>query len=154
MKNENEFIKRVSDKMGYSNDGYTVIEKDETDYEINDNGITFVIGSCIDGNTSNEIVKEYNLSKDYKVMTFDKWEGISIIAPFSCESGEGLNIQGLGTINSFLTLLLAKPVIEEEELIENISLKEYYKLNLPDNRIGRKSDETLIKELEEAGFKV
>ena len=38
--------------------------------------------------------------------------------------------------------------------IEKISLKDYYKLNLPNNRIGRKSNETLIKELEEAGFKV
>lgn len=40
------------------------------------------------------------------------------------------------------------------EPIEHIPLKDYYRLNLPDNKIGRKSDETLTKELEEAGFKV
>lgn len=38
--------------------------------------------------------------------------------------------------------------------VETIPLKEYYKLCFPDNRIGRKSDKTLIKELKEGGFEV
>jgi hypothetical protein len=69
---------------------------------------------------------------------------------------EGINVQPLGIINAFLNqlgMVTVEPK-EEGEPKEHISLKEYYRLNLPDNKIGRKSDKTLTKELEEAGFSV
>ena len=94
------------------------------------------------------------------LFTFDKDSGVSLIVSYADDSEivEGINIQSLGIINTFLNLFntySVEPVNEiEQEPTEHISLKDYYRLNLPDNKIGRKSDETLIKELEEAGFKV
>ena len=74
------------------------------------------------------------------------------------EGGETINVQPLGVINSFLNNLIngIEPIQEDdtEENTERVSLKDYYRLNLPWNKIGRKSDATLIRELEEAGFKV
>ena len=169
MKSKEEFIKRVVNKMGYFKNDYTVVEggndfdriSDEITFAFDDGKMAFVLDSCIPSE-ANETVKDFSKLPQYSVITFDKFNGISIIVNVHGED-EGLNIQPLGVINTFLNNLIkiehqeeVNEFVEETETveIEEISLKDYYRLNLPDNKIGRKSDETLIKELKEAGFEV
>ena len=162
MRNGKDFINRVVKKMGYNPDQFTVIEggndfdriSDEITFGL-DSGMVFVLDSLVPSE-SMECVKDWSKLDNRSVITADIENGVSII--IKGEKGEeGVNIQPLGVINSFLNQLInvVEPVDEtEQEPTEHISLKDYYRLNLPDNKIGRKSDETLIKELEEAGFAV
>jgi len=160
MKNEKEFIHRVTKKLAWFKGGFETIESESTPNEFS-NSILFVTNS-IGNKSANDFVITHATCSSSKVLTFDKFGGISLIIPFECESDDNINIQSLGVINSFLnhyenvTNQIANIEFkkEEQEDAEHISLKDYYRLNLPDNRIGRKSDETLIKELEEAGFGV
>ena len=165
MKSANDFIRRVSNKMGYAPTGFTVIEDTGVYEEVKedvvnalDNGMAFIQGTTVADSIPNQIAKEYNSLATCKVLTYDKFNGVTLLINYNDNSDtvEGVNIQSLGVINSFLDELInGIPVKEvDKESTDHISLKDYYKLNFPDNRIGRKSDETLIKELEEAGFKV
>lgn len=77
---------------------------------------------------------------------------------------KAVNVQHSGVIVSYLDALrtfkidedLDRVELEEEKTfdIEQIDLKDYYKLCFPDRKIGRKKEETLIKELKEGGFEV
>ena len=161
--NSKQFIDRVVNKMGYNPNQFTVVEggndfdriSDEITFGL-DSGMVFLLDSCVPDTEANECAKEWNKLNDRKVITYDMDGGVSIIIKGESESVEGLNVQSLGVINSFLNNLnkVVEPVEEVEPEVENVSLKDYYRLNLPDNRIGRKSDETLIKELKDAGFSV
>lgn len=158
MRNNKEFIEKVTKKLGYNKNRYTVVE-DSGVYEdikedvINalDKGIVFIEGACVPNSAVNQVVK------DLDSITWDNDNGISIIVSVNAGENDTINIKSLGEINAFLNQFMKAPVVkveENEDLKERISLKDYYRLNLPDNKIGRKSDDTLIKELEEAGFKV
>jgi len=165
MRSAKDFINRVVRKMGYNPDQFTVVEggndfdriSDEITFGL-DGGMVFVLDSLIP-TEANECVREWSLLDNRKVISCDVDNGVSIIV--KGEKGEeGINVQPLGVINAFLNQLIkiesqeaTNDFVEETET-ERISLKDYYRLNLPDNKIGRKSDKTLIKELEEAGFKV
>lgn len=179
MKNTKDFINRVVKKMGYSPSEFIEVEGDVYEDVLNDTheglneGMVFLIDTCIKDSAANQIAKEYNESEYYQVITFEKDKDNSVSIIVSCADGhetvDGVNIQPLGIINAFLNQLTKIGVVIEdtvvdgiqepnkksvEALTEHISLKDYYRLNLPDNKIGRKSDDRLIKELEEAGFKV
>ena len=165
MKNGKDFISRVVKKMGYNPDQFTVVDGnvyDEFDEDVSnalDYGMVFIEGSCVNDSIAYQIVREYNTSESYRVITADIDDGVSIIVSALSDTVEGINVQPLGVINAFLNQLI-KGTIQEptnttaQNESEHISLKDYYRLNLPDNKIGRKSDKTLIRELEEAGFKV
>ena len=165
MRNAKEFIDKVTKKMQYSPSEYTVIDDSNVYEELKEDiinaldiGMVFIEGTCIPDSPANQLAKECNS------ITWDNGNGISIIVPSDHYLTEGINIQPLGVINTFLNELIklkVEPILlqdtineEDEETKEHISLKDYYRLNLPENRIGRKSDATLIKELEEAGFGV
>ena len=167
MRDTKDFINRVVKKLGLNPNEFTVIEDSNVYEDVNEDiinalgkGIVFIEGSCIPNSVANQVAKEFNSLNECKVFTFDKDSGVSLIVSYADDSEivEGINIQSLGIINTFLNLFntySVEPVNEiEQEPTEHISLKDYYRLNLPDNKIGRKSDETLIKELEESGFKV
>ena len=169
MRNAKEFINRVVNKMGYTPSQFTVVEggndvdriSDEITFGL-DEGMVFVLDSLIPSE-ANECVKDWSVLDNRKVISCDVDNGVSIIVKGKSETDEGINIQPLGVINSFLNELIkinhqesVNEFVEETETVESeqISLKDYYRLNLPNNKIGRKSDETLIKELKEAGFSV
>lgn len=172
MRNAKDFISRVVKKMGYTPDQFTVVEGnvyselfDDIENAL-DEGMVFLDGSCVVDSEPYKIALEYNYSPASTIITCDVDNGITIIVPLrddSDEEKEGINVQPLGVINTFLNQLIkiahqeeVNEFVEETETVESeeISLKDYYRLNLPDNKIGRKSDETLIRELKEAGFEV
>ena len=129
-----------------------------------------------------KVAIEYNNSKDHSVITWNKDFGVTIITKDTMEAKqfgfsfsdltrnnyEAVNAQPIGIILEYIDFLgLSKN--SEVDLIDSIELdniqqkdsdvilmelKEYYKLNFPDRRIGRKKEETLIKELKDAGFEV
>jgi len=166
MRNNREFIEKVTKKLGYNKNKYTVVEDSGVYEEIKedvinalDKGIVFIEGACIPNSAVNQVVKELNS------ITWDNDNGISIIVSVNAGENDTINIKSLGEINAFINLLMSvdalkpeivEPIKEEssEDLKESTSLKDEYRKNLPNNKIGRKSDATLIKELEEAGFKV
>ena len=169
MRNAKEFINRVVKKMEYNPNQFTVVEggndvdriSDEITFGL-DEGMVFVLDSLIPSE-ANECVKDWSVLDNRKVISCDVDNGVSIIVKGKSKTDEGINIQPLGVINSFLNELIkinhqesVNEFVEETETVESeqISLKDYYRLNLPNNKIGRKSDETLIKELKEAGFSV
>ena len=166
MRNGKEFINRVVKKMGYNPDQFAVVESgnlEEVDVAVFDDGImTFITGSLTPNSEANDTVKHFHELDTCSVITANIDSGVSIIVSVASinEDTEGVNIQPLGIINSFLNQLInignqeATNEIVEEVETERISLKDYYRLCLPENKIGRKSDDTLIKELEEAGYKV
>jgi hypothetical protein len=172
MRNAKEFINRVVKKMEYNPNQFTVVEYDENEVienvellvyeELQLGNMVFLVNSCVPS-ISKEVAHGYSNSDIAKVITADIDNGVSIIVKGKSETDEGINIQPLGVINSFLNELIkinhqksVNEFVEETEKVESeqISLKDYYRLNLPNNKIGRKSDETLIKELKEAGFSV
>jgi hypothetical protein len=77
---------------------------------------------------------------------------------------KAVNAQNSGVIVAFLDSLrtfkidddLDRVELEEQKTfdIEEINIKDYYKLCFPNRKIGRKKEETLIKELKEGGFEV
>jgi hypothetical protein len=171
MKNGKDFINRVVKKMGYNPSDYTTVEGnvyDEVKEDVLnglDEGMVFLIGACVPDSPANQIAKSYHELGNRSVITCDVDNGVTIIVACvdDSEKIEGVNIQPLGVINAFLNSLTKldvapkesiKEVESKEEDVERISLKDYYRLCLPDNKIGRKSEATLIKELEEANFKV
>lgn len=164
MRSSKDFIDRVVKKMGYTTNDYTVVEGDiyeEVKEDVLnglDNGMVFLMGACINDSAANQIAIECN-----GVITCDIDNGVTIIISVLLDSTthEGINIEPLGAINAFLNDInkIEVKVVPDnktdiEDSSEHTSLKDYYKLKLPENRIGRKSDKTLIKELEEAGFSV
>ena len=116
-------------------------------------------GMIVLNDTAITTTASYELATNCNGITWDKFNGVTLI-PYASEllnKEDNINIQSLGAINTFLneyTKISKVEVNEEGDLVERISLKDYYRLCLPDNKIGRKSDATLIKELEDAGFKV
>jgi len=161
MRNNKEFIEKVTKKLGYNKKQYTVIEDSGVYEDIKedvlnalDNGIAFIEGACVIDSVVNQVVKEFDS------ITWDNDNGISLIVSVNPGENEGtINVHPLGVINAFLNGFMkgvSESIKEDdaEEDKERISLKDYYRLNLPWNKIGRKSDATLIKELEDAGFKV
>ena len=168
MRNAKDFINRVVKKMGYTANQFIIGNQEDTDIVLS-NGMLFLEGTCIPNSDANNLAQAYNDNEEFKVITCDIDNGVSIIVSSfgDIEQLEGINIQPLGVINTFLNQLIKiesqeavnEFVEEDKEIVEqvdteHISLKDYYKLNLPDNKIGRKSDKTLIKELEDAGFSV
>jgi len=148
-----------------------------------DKGMVFIEGACVPNTVPNKIVEEYNSIDTVKVLTCDNHTGISIIINYKDESLKGINVQSLGAINLFLNELQdssiknidksfskdfapIKEILKEKsnelsskdkEDLEEKSLKDYYRncfKDFSDKKIGRKSKETLIKELKEAGFKI
>jgi len=124
-----------------------------------------------------KVATEYNNKEGYEVLTWAKDFGVTIIFHSSNSTSydygyefedlisskyESVNAQNIGIINELLSLYKSsgcKNVIEDTFIDgvkqpKDINLKDYYRLCLPSNRIGRKSDKTLIKELKEAGFNV
>ena len=124
-----------------------------------------------------KVAIEQNNSPYANVITWNKDFGVTIItketttpqsygmsySDLTKNNFEAVNCQPLGVITSFLETLRTFQIDEdldraEEEItsfdIESIDIKEYYKLCFPDRRIGRKKEETLIKELKNGGFEV
>jgi len=169
MRSTKDFINRVVKKMGYDSSQFTVVESGNFE-EVSERitfglvtGMVFVLDS-LTPSEANKCVKDWSGLDDRSVITADIDNGVSIIVKGNIiESTDCVNVQPLGVINSFLNQLIkddhqenVNEFIEESKTVESeqVSLKDYYRLNLPYNKIGRKSDKTLIRELKDAGFKI
>ena len=118
----------------------------------------------------------YTWNKDFGVTIIMPGEGSTIneygltYSDLTKNNFQAVNSQPIGVLTAMLESfsVLRRNIEDDEALdrveldheevqtldIEEIDIKEYYKLCFPDRRIGRKKEETLIKELKDGGFEV